>query len=195
MHGFEAGEAAEASVLDEKRKNEPLADLAVESGKLAAEIGPYSILALNIREKNHRPVLKNLALEAKATASSESTIGPHFGAESANDDRLHTRWQSEAWTRTRGDEEQWLQLEWEELRTVSEVRIVWGSSFGIEYDLESSIDGRNWKVLSKTTDGSGGTDRIDFDPEKIRFLRMNGRRGTDAISAYSIAEIEVYGSD
>src|SRR5690625_4189992 len=192
LENFDPWSFAEVWILDENRKNEQLPDIPLEKN-FSIEVPPYSLVAVNIRGAGFQPEPVNLALRAEATASSVSTIGPSFGPESAIDGLPHTRWDSAAWTKSDGKESQWIQLEWEEPKMMWVVEIDWGRSFGIDYTLEASADGSEWFTLAAVEDGSGGLERFEFDPIEVRFLRMNGTRGTPAISAYSIAEFKVFG--
>ena len=129
----------------------------------------------------------NLARQAVPTASSYSTIGPHFKAASAIDGKLYTRWNSAAWTKSNGQEAQWFQLVWPKMQ-----QICWGETFGADYKLLSSIDGKIWVTLREVTNGHGGVEEIAVANIQARYLKIDGSRGAKGISAYSIREIEVY---
>jgi hypothetical protein len=125
-------------------------------------------------------------------ASTFSTIGPHFTPKSANDGLTHTKWNSAAWTKSKGEEAQWFRLSWEAPQRVSTVVIRWGSTRAVDFSLETSADGQTWKSVYQIRDAKGEVDQITFGPEEVRYIRMNGTKGTNGISAYSIREIEVY---
>ena len=134
----------------------------------------------------------NLALRASASASSFSVIGPQFGPASAADGKPHTRWCSAAWTKSNGDEAQWLQLAWAVPQEVRRVRICWGETWGTHYRLEVSPDAETWDIVREVTGGKGGSEEFTWAPRICRYIRLNGLRGTKGISAYAVKEMEVY---
>jgi len=134
----------------------------------------------------------NLALRASASASSFSVIGPQFGPASAADGKSHTRWCSAAWTKSNGDEAQWLQLAWMVPQEVHRVRIDWGETWGMHYRLEVSRDAKTWDIVQEVTEGKGGSEEFTWTPRICRYIRLNGIRGTKGISAYAVKEMEVY---
>jgi hypothetical protein len=134
----------------------------------------------------------NLALRASARASSFSVIGPQFGPGSAADGKSHTRWCSAAWTKSNGDEAQWLQLSWTVPQEVRRVRIFWGETWGTHYRIEVSRDAETWDILQEVTEGKGGSEEFTWAPRVCRYIRLNGIRGTKGISAYAVKEMEVY---
>jgi hypothetical protein len=134
----------------------------------------------------------NLALRALASASSFSVIGPEFGPASAADGKQHTRWCSAAWTKSNGEEAQWLQLAWTMPQEVRRVRIHWGETPGRQYRLEVSSDAVRWDTVQQVTEGKGGIEEFTWAPVNCRYIRLNGMRGTKGISAYAVTEMEVY---
>jgi hypothetical protein len=134
----------------------------------------------------------NLALRASASASSFSVIGPQFGPASAADGKSHTRWCSAAWTKSNGDEAQWLQLAWAVPQEIRRVRLCWGETWGTHYRLEVSPDAETWDIVREVTGGKGGSEEITWAPRICRHIRLNGLRGTKGISAYAVKEMEVY---
>ena len=183
---------AQAWILDEKRKYVQLNALTQISGRFAVSLPPHSITAIDIVEQDSVLPAVNIADLARATASSYSTIGPHFGPSSAIDGKLYTRWNSAAWTKSSGQEAQWFQLEWPGSRQITLIRIRWGETFGSAYRLLASVDGKKWQLIRDVTDGRGGVEEIAADRLKVRFLKIDGTRGAKGISAYSIREIEVH---
>jgi hypothetical protein len=134
----------------------------------------------------------NLALGASASASSFSVIGPQFGPASAADGKSYTRWCSAAWTKSNGEETQWLQLAWTVPQEVRRVRIHWGETWGIHYRLEVSRDAVTWDIVREVTEGKGGIEEFTWAPVNCRYIRLSGMRGTKGISAYAVQEMEVY---
>jgi hyaluronoglucosaminidase len=149
-------------------------------------------LALELISQDSVVPAQNLAQFATATASSYSTIGPHFGPSSAIDGVADTRWNSAAWTKSNGDEQQWFQLSWKNSRRIARIQIAWGESPAVEYSVKSSSDGKTWKTLLSFSKGMGGIETHAVAPTSLRFLRIEGIKGTKGISAYSIREIRVF---
>jgi hypothetical protein len=135
---------------------------------------------------------RDIAPLATPSASSFSTIGPHFKPASAIDGKLYTRWNSAAWTKSNGQEEQWFELTWKTPQTIKHVKIIWGETYAVKYQLKSSTDGKKWSTAREVTNGTGGIDEFDIPPIKARHLRIDGKKGTKGISAYSIREISVF---
>jgi hypothetical protein len=183
---------AKVWTLDEKRKYNQLKDITQVSERFAVKVTPYSITAIEMVERDSVFPPVNIARQAKVTASSYSTIGPHFKPASAIDGKLHTRWNSAAWTKSNGQESQWFQLAWPKLQHIGFVRLYWGEMYGTNYKLLSSADGKKWETLHEVTNGHGGVEEIAVGHTKARYLKIDGSRGTKGISAYSIREIEVY---
>ena len=189
---FEPRSRAKLWILDEKRKYVQLPDIATLSDKFSVKIPPYSIVALEVIDRDSLVQLRDIASLATPTASSYSTIGPHFKPASAIDGKLYTRWNSAAWTKSNGQEEQWFQLSWKNPQQIKRVKITWGETYAVQYDLKASMDGKKWTSIREAKNGSGGIEEFDFVPVKACILRMEGKRGTKGISAYSIREIGVY---
>lgn len=183
---------AKVWVLDEKRRNSRLPDLNRASDGFSLKLSPCSVTALEMIEQDSVMPAQDIAPLAAASASSFSTIGPHFKPASAIDGKLYTRWNSAAWTKSNGQEEQWLELAWKTARLVSHVKITWGETFAVQYRLQSSSDGKNWSTLREVLNGTGGIEEFEVTPVKARYLRIDGKKGTKGISAYSIREIAVY---
>ena len=184
---------AKVWVLDEKRSYRQIEDRNDVSPSFPVSLPPYSILALEMIEADSVIPPRNLARFAAATASSYSTIGPHFKPASAIDGIPDTRWNSAAWTKSNGQEAQWFVLSWKKPSRVNRVRISWGETHAVQYVLKASTDGKKWKTLLVISDGTGGLEEHVIEPTLIRFLRIEGKKGSKGISAYSIREIEVFG--
>jgi hypothetical protein len=180
-------------VLNEKQKYVQLPDIATLSDKFSVKIPPYSIMALEVIDRDSLVPPRDIASPATPTASSYSTIGPHFKPASATDGKLYTRWNSAAWTKSNGQEEQWFQLSWKTPQTIKHVKITWGETYAMQYQLTASPDGKKWTTIRVVKNGSGGIEEFDFVPVEACILRMEGKKGTKGISAYSIREISVFG--
>ncbi len=192
---FNAASRARAVLLDSTHLNQRCPDPVVESGRTEVDLPPRAILAVQYITRDSVIPPPNLAREAHASASSCSTIGPAFGPASAIDGEQSTRWNSAAWTKSDGKEQQWLMLSWDTPRRCTTVRIMWGESWARQYRLEISDDGSVWQPLQEIMAGNGGSEQYTFAPFTARHLRMFGMLGTggrSTISAYSIREFEVY---
>ena len=193
LSGFTPQPLAKVRILDEKRLNSEAPDIKALSGKMSLKLAPYSITAVKLLAQDSTVPPANLAWLATPSASSYSTIGPHFGPASAIDGKLYSRWNSAAWTKSNGQEQQWFQLSWKSPQTIKHVKISWGETYAVEYKLQSSADGKKWTTIREVTTGTGGVDECDVTPVKTRYLRVDGKKGTKGISAYSIREIAVFG--
>ncbi len=191
--GFNPKATAKVRVLDEKRLDTEAADLRSVSGKFSVKLAPYSVTAVKLIEQDSTMPSVDIARLATPSASSYSTIGPHFTPASAVDGKLYSRWNSAAWTKSNGQEQQWFQLSWKRPQTIKRVKITWGETYAVEYQLQSSADGKKWTTIREVTKGTGGVEECDIAPVKARYLRIDGKKGTKGISAYSIREISVFG--
>ena len=179
-------------ILDKTRKYERLPDLSNAAEKFSFNLPPYSMIVIECIAQDSVVSPVNLAPLAFATASTFSTIGAHFQPASATDGKNYTKWNSSAWTKSNGEEQQWFQLTWPTQQQYSSVRIVWGDTYATEFVFEASDEGTQWKPIKEINDGRGGTVEYSFPITSSTCLRMNGKRGSKGISAYSIREIEVY---
>jgi hypothetical protein len=192
LKNFAPQKQAKTWILDEKRTYSRQKDLTNISTQFPLKVPPYSIMAVDVIASDSVIPPVNIARQATATASSYSTIGPHFKPESAIDGKQYTRWNSAAWTKSNGQEAQWFQLAWTEDQKIDSVRICWGESYGTAYKIMSSIDGKTWETLREVNEGHGGVETFAVGNLRTRFLKIDGSRGSKGISAYSIREIEVY---
>jgi hypothetical protein len=127
--------------------------------------------------------LENLALNKKATNSSYENN--NFRAENAFDGDLVTRWAS-----SKKDPE-WLKVDLGSEQTIGLVVLTWESAYGKKYEIETSVDDKNWISSYSVTNGNGGIDILLFSEVIARYVRMYGTtRGTDY--GYSLWEFEVY---
>lgn len=138
----------------------------------------------------------NRARLRPATASTvEVCCGNDAAAARAFDGDLNTRWSSE-WEVGFADDDpddEWLQVDLQEILTLKEIRLYWEVAFGADYDIDVSFDGILWRTAAEVRGGNGGEDIVTFvDAVDARFVRMHGiARGTEY--GYSLWELEVYG--
>ena len=195
LNGFEPQRSASVWILNAKHKLDRLADLRNISSSFSEEVPPYSLVVLQPLRKGVVLPPPNLALHARASASSTAKNGPNFGPSSAVDGKLYTRWASAAlWGREKGFDKQWFEIDLRKPRQFDEIVIRWAKGYGIKYKILASVDEKKWTTIFHESDGGGGTEKIHFNPIKARFIRLDGTEGSHAISTYSIYEFEVYNS-
>jgi hypothetical protein len=192
---FQTARTAQVVLLDSLHRNVPLPDVILDHGHGTLVIPPRAIVGVHLLAVDSIVPPANIAREAHVSASSYSTIGPAFGPASAIDGDRSTRWNSAAWTKSDGKEQQWLMLAWDTPRRISAIRIQWGETPAVRYALEISDDGTSWKSIKDIAGGKGGVEEAVVPTVTARYLRMDGLVGTggrSTISAYSIREIEVF---
>ncbi|MBM4162813.1 MAG: hypothetical protein FJ217_17185, partial [Ignavibacteria bacterium] len=158
LKDFTPQRTGKAWILDEKRKYEALPDLPNVAPIFPLKVPPYSMLLVQLLERDSVLPAQNIARLATPSASSFSTTGPHFTPSSAIDGLMYTRWNSAAWTKSNGHEVQWFQLAWKQPQTITRVAIHWGETHAVEYLLTYSVDGKEWRRLREVNDGNGGLD-------------------------------------
>lgn len=129
---------------------------------------------------------ENLALFAKATASSENGEDK---ASKAVDGNSGTMWQA---TETDNSDQDWIQVDLGEVQAVNTVKINWQTAYASKYQIQVSTDGTNWTTVA-TENGIAGEVKTTFAATKARYVRMQGlSRGTTY--GYAIYDFEVYGA-
>ncbi len=93
------------------------------------------------------------------------------------------------WHSTRNDED-YFQPDFQGRRVCGDLVIQWGEAFAREYDVESSVNGLNWRTVHTATAGHGGTETILLEPTDDRFLRIRCKAGLNG-NGYSIRKIEL----
>ena len=115
----------------------------------------------------------------KATASSGD---PRL----AIDDRYATTWKSKP------AKKPWLKIDLGKAATLAGLEVYWGPDAPVIYGFKSSLDGKRWSHLCRTSHGEGGQDVFAFPPVKARFVRWTcddpqAERGKE------IVEVNLYG--
>jgi hypothetical protein len=129
--------------------------------------------------------LVNLALKKTVTVTSMESSS--LSGLNAVDGNQSTRWSSEF------KDPQYITVDLGSSFKISQVVLRWESAYGMEYEIQSSVDGVNWTVLKHEYSGDGGIDKIDCSIE-ARYVRMYGiKRATEW--GYSLYEFEVYSTD
>ena len=131
----------------------------------------------------------NLALNAKATASSEEAGKNNF-APNAVDGKENTRWCA-----SNGSTPQWLQLDLGAVKPVKGCELKWESDNTVyQYKLDGSIDGQQWSTLvDESQNGRNGTHEFQFDAA-VRYLKITFL-GSNTGGWGSIWEVRLHGDE
>lgn len=134
------------------------------------------------------PTSSNLALNRPIVASSENY--PHVGLEANNlVDGFHTRWSS---AKTNGE---WFYIDLGTMKKVSQIVLVWEDYYyGVDYDIQTSSDTKDWKTIFTRKNFGGGTDSITISDllAQGRYIKMQGVKRRSGNDLYSLWEFEVY---
>jgi alpha-L-arabinofuranosidase len=177
-------------ILNNENKYSEIKDIQFTDNKV--KIPPYSAVVLEFENINYKPEPENLALKAKTSASSYSVSFPYFHPKYATDGLTYTRWASASWVSKDGNDNQWLQMEFEDVTAFNTIKIFWDNGYGINYNILTSNDGKEWNNISTIEDGKGGIEIITLKPVHAKFLKLELKKGKKAISTYNIKELEVY---
>lgn len=127
---------------------------------------------------------KNIA--RNATASSSTIESKELIAQNVLDGNIFTRWASEY------SDPQWIEVDLQKITRVSGVTLIWEDAYATAYDIQVSIDQKNWTTVYSATKSIGGTDFISFNVIKARYIRMYGKnRATQW--GYSLWDFMVHG--
>ncbi len=195
LNGYEPEQPARVWVLDARHRLEKLPDMDRVGQVFDETVPPYALIVIHLLRKGTVLPPTDLALGARATASTYARNGPNFGPSSAVDGKLYTRWASAAlWGSERGLDPQWFQVDLRRTHEFDKIVIHWANGYGIEYDLAVSVDGKKWKTVWKENNGRGGIEEVKFNPVEGRFVKLDGFKGSNAISSYSIYEFQIFNS-
>ena len=127
-------------------------------------------------------------LEGKtATASSENGDNK---ANNAIDADVNSRWESQ---HGKADEE-WIQVDLQDVYTVDGFKVVWEAAAAKEYKLQVSMDGKDWKDVYEVKNGTGGETKEDnFAPVTAKYVRLLGTSKILEQYGYSVFDFEVMG--
>lgn len=129
----------------------------------------------------------NLAYQKPAYATSQN--GDGSGAEKAVDgDAIGSRWES-AWNNA--EEALWVDLVNNYL--INKVVVYWENARAKKYELQISLDGKEWTTIKTMTDTKVGGETIEFSPVEARYIKIHGLQKELEAYGYSIYELEVYG--
>ncbi|MFV0506682.1 MAG: discoidin domain-containing protein [Bacteroidales bacterium] len=98
-----------------------------------------------------------------------------------------SRWISEA------DDNQWIYVDLGKEEQIETVVIKWETAAAQAYEIQTSNNAKDWQTVYQTKQGKGDSEEVSFTKQKARYVRINcTKRKTQY--AYSIYEIEIYGS-
>jgi beta-glucanase (GH16 family) len=120
-----------------------------------------------------------------ASATATSAQGPGLGPEYAVDMNPGTRWSSEF------SDPQTLTIDLGRAANVRIVHIRWENAYAKRYDLEGSLDGREWRTIRSVTKDGPAPDLLTDLDERVRYLRLNCRERATQWGC-SVWEVEVY---
>lgn len=66
----------------------------------------------------------------------------------------------------------WLQVDLGRASDIGGATILWDSGFAVSYTIQTSLDGKAWKVAYTSTDSRGDTDHLFFPKVKARYVRL-----------------------
>ena len=183
--------------IDEKRQDAEVAPF--ETTVLGFDLtwpteeGP-AVLEAELRGADGQPVhsvrefvIKDqpASLTEHCTVTASSVYRPAYTAEYAIDGDETSYWSSAF------QDNAWLAVDLGAVKHISRVVIVWENAYAQAFTVELSADGASWKEVYRTSDGTGGTTRIAFDPIEARHVRVTcTRRGTQWGNA--LRELEVH---
>ena len=98
---------------------------------------------------------------------------------------MWTRWLSAA------SDPQWIAVDLGQPEKVCRVDLIW-EAHALQYSIQVSLDGRQWKDVFTTETGPGGRETIAFAPTEARFVRMFGRRRANPAAGYALLEFRVF---
>ncbi len=106
---------------------------------------------------------------AEGTVVSASSVHPGpYRPEYGIDGDRGTRWASVAGRA----EPEWLQIDFGRSVAVTALEIHWERAHAVDYEVQMSVDGRDWTAIVSTSDGKGGKERFDGLSGKGRYLRV-----------------------
>ncbi|YCM47072.1 discoidin domain-containing protein (plasmid) [Verrucomicrobiaceae bacterium 227] len=124
-----------------------------------------------------------------ATARASSIYNADLPADHATDRDRSTRWCS---SEPYGKQE-WLQVDLGKILPIGRVEIFWEVAFGKGYQLSTSDNAKDWKIIFKSGAGDGGRDVLNHLKASARYLRLEClEHGT--IHGFSIWELNAYPS-
>ncbi len=82
------------------------------------------------------------------------------------------------------DEQQWLQLDLEQVQPVQSLDLSWGRAYASAYTVEVSRDAAMWETVYTASAGKGGKEHLTFPTRQARYIRVRmTASATEAVSA------------
>ncbi|MDG3006740.1 discoidin domain-containing protein [Paludisphaera mucosa] len=146
----------------------------------------YSLFDLQVSGSR----LNDLAQGATATATSSESSA--YTPPAAFDNDATTRWSSGQWMQ--GSQSAWLTVDLGSISAIRDVRLVWEAAYAADYQIQSSVDGKNWTTL-QDVQGTGVVGPAYFPDlggvgRYVRILCLNPGPINDN---YSLYDFNVYG--
>ncbi|MBN2189797.1 MAG: discoidin domain-containing protein [Candidatus Aureabacteria bacterium] len=115
---------------------------------------------------------------------------PEADAGALIDADLSTRWASDA-----EENNSWVIIDLGKDKYISSVVINWERAFALKYNVCISPDGETWEEVGQAEKSSGGREKIEFKPQKSRFVKIGSLEKINENWGVSIWEVEIYGSE
>ncbi|WP_302557800.1 polysaccharide lyase family 8 super-sandwich domain-containing protein [Holdemania filiformis] len=94
------------------------------------------------------------------------------------------------------ENDQWLDIDLGQKRTISQVVITWEAANAREYKIQGSLNGEEYfdlyHAVIENAGKAGRTDTLTFERTEVQYLRMKGIERSHYQGGYSIVELEAY---
>lgn len=118
-----------------------------------------------------------------ASTSSSALENPGLSSVMAVDGKPDTRWASAF------DDAAWLQFDFGAATRIGYMKLVWESSYGKRYVIQTSDDGQTWSQVRHIDNGRGGTEEFFDLGINSRFVRLQGVERSTRYG-YSLFEVQ-----
>jgi hypothetical protein len=130
-----------------------------------------------------RITFDELPADASTPAVSATSSEPGQTPDRAMDGRSDTAWRSAAGSA------QSLTIDFRSVRELGGLAVQWNrNEFAADYDVATSVDGKDWNIVRKVRGGNGGLDYLQTPGAAARFVRLDLLRGAPN---YSVSEITI----
>jgi hypothetical protein len=136
-------------------------------------------------DESERQARMGIAVGKSVQASSYLARAGATAPAAVTDGRLDSRWSSEF------ADPQWIAIDLGKTERISRVILDWEAAYARVYTLEVSLDGKAWKEIYRTSQGKGGSEKIDFAPAEARWVRLTGTKRATSYG-YSLWEFRVF---
>lgn len=92
--------------------------------------------------------------------------------------------------KSRENNDEWVQVDLEKVYKIGRMTIEWVAEFGRIFDIQTSLDGKNWTTVYRQLHGIGEKEEIHMY-QNARYVRMKGYvmgRG----SGYTVKELQIF---